>query len=52
MRRLLAIATLTLVAVGSACGKYGPPERPPRPSYDEGAVYDAGQPIERRQRRQ
>ena len=52
MRRALAIACLVLLALGTACGKYGPPVRPPRPSYDEGMVYDAGQPIERNQRRQ
>ena len=52
MRRTVAIAALVLLALGTACGKYGPPVRPSRPSYDEGAVYDAGQPIERNQRRQ
>ena len=42
---LLALVTAALLAVG--CGKYGAPVRPPAPSFDEGAVYDAGQPIER-----
>jgi hypothetical protein len=52
VRRSLAIACLVLLTLGTACGKYGAPVRPPRPSYDEGTIYDAGQPIERNQRRQ
>jgi len=52
VKRTLAIAALVLLALGTACGKYGPPVRPSRPSYDEGTVYDAGQPTERNQRRQ
>jgi hypothetical protein len=51
VRRSLAIASLLLLVLGAACGKYGAPVRPSRPSYDEGTVYDAGQPIERNQRR-
>ena len=50
-RRALRGTALVLAGVGLAllgCGKYGPPVRPAAPTYDEGTIYDAGQPIDRR----
>ena len=47
MRRAAAWLAILALAGGAACGKLGPPVRPPRATPDQGRVYDAGQPIER-----
>ena len=49
MRALLG-TLLTCLVLAAGCGKYGAPVRPPAPTYDEGTIYDAGQPVEPRRR--
>ena len=49
MTRRVAAAWLAMLTLagGAACGKLGPPVRPPRVTPDQGAIYDAGQPVEK-----
>jgi len=43
----MVLALMTSLVLAAGCGKYGPAVRPPAPTYDEGTVYDAGQPVRR-----
>ena len=44
--RAMVLMLMTGLVLAAGCGKYGPPLRPPAPTYDEGTVYDAGQPAQ------
>jgi hypothetical protein len=47
----MTLALLACLVLAAGCGKYGAPVRPDAPTYDEGTVYDAGQPVEPDRRR-